>query len=140
MQEAVIRPLGTPGDLGWLVMANAEAYAQEYGWNADFERLAVRIVADFATDHDPERERAWIAELDGRRVEASSASPIRKSTNTRFCVSCSSTPPAAVAESARGSWTRASSSRAPRVTRGCAFGPTTHWPPRAISTSRAASS
>ncbi len=68
MREAVIRPLGTPGDLGWLVMANAEVYAHEYGWDADFEGLALRIVADFATDHDPAREAGWIAELDGQRV------------------------------------------------------------------------
>jgi GNAT superfamily N-acetyltransferase len=63
-----IRPLGQPGDLGWVVMANAEVYAAEYGWDATFETLAARIVADYAAVPDPFREGAWIAELDGRRA------------------------------------------------------------------------
>jgi len=66
--EASIRPLGRPGDLGWVVMAHGEVYAEEFGWNAEFEALVARIVADYAADHDPGREAAWIAELDGQRV------------------------------------------------------------------------
>ncbi len=60
--------IGQPGDLGWVVQANAELYAREYGWDASFEVLAARIVADWATSHDDVREAAWIAELDGDRV------------------------------------------------------------------------
>jgi GNAT superfamily N-acetyltransferase len=66
--EASIRRLGHPGDLGWVVMAHGEVYAEEFGWNADFEALVARIVADYAADHDPERAAAWIAELGSRRV------------------------------------------------------------------------
>jgi len=64
----MIRELGRPGDLGWVVQAHGEMYAAEYGWNGDFEALVARIVADYANDHDPARENAWIAELDGERV------------------------------------------------------------------------
>src|ERR1700733_11415645 len=31
-----IRPLGQPGDLGWVVMAHGEVYAREFGWNTEF--------------------------------------------------------------------------------------------------------
>jgi GNAT superfamily N-acetyltransferase len=68
MAEAIIRPLGVPGDLGWVVMAHGEVYASEFGWDTSFEGLVARIVADYAGDHDPAREAAWIAEVDGRRV------------------------------------------------------------------------
>ena len=63
-----IRPLGEPGDLGWVVMAHGEVYAEQFGWNAEMEALVARIVADFATEHDPAREAGWIAEKDGERV------------------------------------------------------------------------
>jgi GNAT superfamily N-acetyltransferase len=66
--QIVIRPLGQPGDLGWMVMAHGEVYATEFGWDTDLEAFIARIVADYAADRDPAREAAWIAELDGRRV------------------------------------------------------------------------
>lgn len=53
------------GDLGWIVQRHGALYAAEFGWNAEFEGLVARIVADFAQDHDPHLERVWIAELDG---------------------------------------------------------------------------
>lgn len=57
-----------PGDLGWIVQRNAAVYAAEYGFDADYEGLVARIVADYAEDHDPHLERVWIAELAGRPV------------------------------------------------------------------------
>jgi DNA-binding MarR family transcriptional regulator/GNAT superfamily N-acetyltransferase len=57
-----------PGDFGWIVKRNAEVYAEEYGWIAPFEGVCAQIVADFVNKHDPERERCWIAEMDGENV------------------------------------------------------------------------
>ena len=63
-----IRPLGQPGDLGWVIMAHGEIYHREYGWNSEMEALIARIVTDYADEHDGAREAAWIAEMDGRRA------------------------------------------------------------------------
>jgi DNA-binding MarR family transcriptional regulator/GNAT superfamily N-acetyltransferase len=54
-----------PGDLGWVVRQHGVLYADEYHFDAGFEALVARIVADYANDHDPRREAAWIAEVDG---------------------------------------------------------------------------
>lgn len=56
-----------PGDLDWIVQRNAELYSAEYGWDAGYEALVARIVADFAAQ-PASSQRAWIAGLDGRRV------------------------------------------------------------------------
>jgi DNA-binding MarR family transcriptional regulator/GNAT superfamily N-acetyltransferase len=57
-----------PGDLGWTIEINAAVYAEQFGWNHEYEALVARIVADYAASHDPRTEAAWIAELDGERV------------------------------------------------------------------------
>lgn len=63
-----LRALDRPGDLGWVVQAHGQLYAEQFGWDTSFEALVARIVADFATDHDPAREAAWVGEVDGARA------------------------------------------------------------------------
>jgi len=57
-----------PGDIGWIIGTHARVYADEYGWDASFETLMVKIMAPFLRQHDPARERCWIAQLDGEPV------------------------------------------------------------------------
>ncbi|MFN2593930.1 MAG: GNAT family N-acetyltransferase [Actinomycetota bacterium] len=58
----------TSGDYGWVIERHGAIYRQEFGWDEDFEGLVARIVADYLQKRDPERESAWIAEVDGHRV------------------------------------------------------------------------
>jgi len=57
-----------PGDIGWIASSQAAFYAEEYGFNENFEALVMRICADFINDYNPTREHCWIAEADSRRV------------------------------------------------------------------------
>ena len=56
------------GDFGWIISRHAQLYLQEYGWGEPFEGLCAQIVADFVNNFDAERERCWIAELNGENV------------------------------------------------------------------------
>lgn len=66
-REVAVRGART-GDYGWIAFRHGVLYGAEHGFDETFEALVARIVADFAAEHDPERERTWIAEVDGERA------------------------------------------------------------------------
>jgi len=65
--SVILRP-PVPGDLGFVVHAQAALYASEYDWDWTFEGLVAEIVAKFIAHYDATREQAWIADLDGQIV------------------------------------------------------------------------
>jgi DNA-binding MarR family transcriptional regulator/GNAT superfamily N-acetyltransferase len=56
------------GDIGWAIEQHGRLYAEEYGWNQEFEALVANLFAQFASTHDPETERCWIAEVNDERA------------------------------------------------------------------------
>ncbi len=56
-----------PGDHGWILERHAAVYSAEQGWGPKFEAYCGQVIVDFIERDDPERERCWIAELDGVR-------------------------------------------------------------------------
>jgi DNA-binding MarR family transcriptional regulator/GNAT superfamily N-acetyltransferase len=57
-----------PGDIGWVIERHGAVYAEEYNFNHRFEALVAQVAGAFLADHDPARERGWIAENDGIRI------------------------------------------------------------------------
>ena len=57
-----------PGDMGWMLERHGALYYAEYGWQGQFETIVAEVIASYMRDHDPARERVWIAERDGERV------------------------------------------------------------------------
>jgi GNAT superfamily N-acetyltransferase len=49
---------------------HAHLYEDEEGWGEPFVALVAHVIAEYLEQHDPEREAAWIAALDGERVGA----------------------------------------------------------------------
>jgi len=56
------------GDMGVVVQLEGAGYVEQFGWDHTFEALVARIVADFIDHFDLQRERCWIAEMDGMHV------------------------------------------------------------------------
>ena len=50
--------------MGWVVERHGALYHLEHGFDATFEALVAKIVAEFMERDDP-RERAWIADVAG---------------------------------------------------------------------------
>ncbi len=63
-RDFTIRP-HQPGDISWVLSRQAKLYVEEYGWNGEYEGLAMQIAADFTKDFKPGREFCWIAESGG---------------------------------------------------------------------------
>jgi DNA-binding MarR family transcriptional regulator/GNAT superfamily N-acetyltransferase len=67
--QIVLRPHRI-GDIGWVVQRQARLYAEEYGWNIEFEAMLAQIGSDFIRNFVPGRDFCWIAELGGQSVGA----------------------------------------------------------------------
>ena len=65
-----------PGDIGWVIERHGALYAAEYGFNFRFEAMVAQVAGAFLNEHDPARERAWIAHRDG--VQLGSVFLVRK--------------------------------------------------------------
>lgn len=57
-----------PGDYGWVIERHGAIYWDEYRWNEQYEAMVAELVGRYVREHDPQRERGWIAECEGERL------------------------------------------------------------------------
>jgi DNA-binding MarR family transcriptional regulator/GNAT superfamily N-acetyltransferase len=68
-EPVILRP-PRAGDYGWIIHRQGALYAQEYGWNEEFEALVAEITGRFINEFKPGRENCWVAEKSGRIIGA----------------------------------------------------------------------
>jgi DNA-binding MarR family transcriptional regulator/N-acetylglutamate synthase-like GNAT family acetyltransferase len=56
------------GDVGWAIERHGQLYADEFGWNEEFEALVATLFAKFATQHQAGAEQFWVAEVGNQRA------------------------------------------------------------------------
>ena len=56
----------SPGNIGEIIRLHGVLYAREYGWGETFEAYVAEGLAKFVLNYNPERDRIWIAEHEGR--------------------------------------------------------------------------
>ena len=57
-----------PGDVGAVVHLHAVLYAREYGYDHTFEAYVAAGLAEFALTFNPDKDRLWVAEAEGRMI------------------------------------------------------------------------
>ena len=65
MDDVVFRDLDY-GDMGLITQKHAVLYRQEFGWDRSFEPAVAELMVYFGQTADHSRERAWVAEIEGR--------------------------------------------------------------------------
>ena len=65
-KNLILRHELCPGDLGRIVAIHGQLYAEEYGFGLQFEAYAAETLAEFGKPERTERDRLWVAEIDGR--------------------------------------------------------------------------
>lgn len=51
-----------PGDMGMVIHRHGVLYAEEYGFNDQFDVYVAKAMAEFVENRNPDRERLWMAE------------------------------------------------------------------------------
>ena len=65
--RVTIRPYAI-GDVGWAIEQHGRLYAQEFGWNDEFEALVASLFARFVSSRQAASEQFWVAEIGDERV------------------------------------------------------------------------
>lgn len=68
MTRFSIRNTLMPGDLGQVAYLHGRIYAEEHGFSFGFETYVMESLVEFYTQYDPEKDRVWVVESQGKMV------------------------------------------------------------------------
>lgn len=69
-EEVNIRSDLKPGDAGYLIHLHGWIYAEECGYNHEFEGYVCKTIYDLFENYNPEKDRFWFVEVDGKMIGA----------------------------------------------------------------------
>ncbi|WP_297336178.1 GNAT family N-acetyltransferase [Algoriphagus sp.] len=68
LENITIRHELRPGDLGQVVELHGRIYAEEHGFGMGFEAYVMDSLLEFYGQYDPQRDKVWIVEDQGKMV------------------------------------------------------------------------
>ena len=68
LNDIAIRTRLLPGDLGYVAYLHGDLYTRENGYGLSFESYVLSGLGEFGHDYDPEKDRIWMCEHDGKMI------------------------------------------------------------------------
>jgi GNAT superfamily N-acetyltransferase len=68
LDDISIRTEFRPGDIGYVIYLHGALYSKEYGYGIQFESYVAKGLCEFYEKYNPERNRVWVCEHDGRMI------------------------------------------------------------------------
>ena len=68
LKDITIRHSLRPGDVGYVTYLHGLLYGAEHGFGVQFEGYVSKGLMEFYENHDPDRDRVWLCEHDGRII------------------------------------------------------------------------
>lgn len=68
LEDISVRNTLTQGDLGYVVHLHGALYGAEYGYGIEFETYVAHGIYEFYKNYDPQKDRVWICEHNGKIV------------------------------------------------------------------------
>lgn len=68
LSDITIRSTLAPGDIGYVTYMHGRLYSNEYNFGLSFEAYVARGLHEFYEQYNPERNRVWVCEHEGKLV------------------------------------------------------------------------
>jgi ribosomal protein S18 acetylase RimI-like enzyme len=68
LSDLTIRTALKPGDIGYITYRHGTIYSNEFNYGLEFESYIAQGLHEFFSQYDPNKDRAWLAEYEGRIV------------------------------------------------------------------------
>ena len=66
-EDITIRP-PRPGEFGWIIQEHGQYYAEKYGWLDEFECIVAKIIVEYLSSGDRDKQACFIAEYGSKPV------------------------------------------------------------------------